>query len=152
MFAEVKLRVDVIQSDAIAMYNFLLHEEFNEKIAFLDLGSDKANMLIVGTDGVLQINSLAFGIQQFNRSFRETFDMTHEEAERLVWQPETAPDLYRLFETTNEILENFTQKVSRTLQPYEGSPWTEPVEQLYLTGGGIRFHGLLSYLRHGPGG
>lgn len=172
MLAEVKLRVDVIQSDAIAMYNFLLHEEFNEThlpkkekkekeeevdetsktIACLDIGADKTNALIIGTNGVLQINSLAFGIRQFNRSFREKFDMEHEEAERLLWHPETAPDLYRLFETTNEILEKFADKVTRTIQPYDGSPWTEPVEQLYLTGGGIRFHSLLSYLRHGPGG
>lgn len=154
MFAEVKLRVDVIQSDAIAMYNFLMHEAFNEPqtktIACLDIGYDKTNLLILGSEGVLHISSLAFGIRQFNRTFRETFHLEHEEAEHLIWHPEMAADLRRFFETTNEMLENFVQKTSRTLQPYDGSPWKEPADQIYLTGGGIRFHGLLSYLRHGP--
>ena len=196
MLNEVKLRVDVIQSDAIAMYNFLLHEEFNKThipkkkkkkktedsdnsnndkesfvqqeiksetkqadeipeiiktIACLDIGSDKTNALVIGTNGVLQITSLAFGIRQFNHSFRKRFDIEHEASERLVWRPETASDLHGFFEATDEVLEKFANKVGRTLQPYDGSPWTEPPEQLYLTGGGIRFHGLLSYLCHGPG-
>ncbi|MDY0166045.1 MAG: zinc ribbon domain-containing protein [Thermoguttaceae bacterium] len=170
-FREMGMRVDVVQSEAVALYNVLDYELSLKTpdeaegggqespagktaqttsppapaFAALDLGGE-ATSLVVGGPELLFIRHLHSAGEAYTRQLVQEFQLTFEQAERLKHEPHTARSFSTLFRAldpiTDEIIEEFT-RLSQTCAKEHGG--FAPAHRL-VTGSGARLHGLVAQL------
>ncbi len=154
LFEEAEIRVDTLQSDAVALYNFALHDCLSDNVgtlsdpqplAMLDVGTRATNLVICSAHGIW-FRTLRFGGVDFTEAILRPFNLTYEQAEQVKRQPVRARRLNRLYGELDTVLSRFTAETQRSMASYEKDHRGPGVAKVWGCGGGFQVHGLLRQL------
>jgi type IV pilus assembly protein PilM len=150
------MAVEVVQGDAIALYNFLAYDYFgdaapppervNEVTAVLDLGSDAMNVLI-GSPRLVWLHGAGFGCHNFTRALVRQQRLTLAQAEEVQRDPLRAESLYGLYQTLEPVFEELVKQIEAAFAQFLRTHRHAKITRLLGVGGGFRVHGLFGYLR-----
>ena len=155
------LRVDVVQSDCLALHNFLVYEYFGDDrcerpapsvcgqpIALLDVGSNQTH-LVVSSPSSFWHRSSGCGGEQFTKALVGEFHRTAAQAEELKRYPARAESLHRMYNALELALEALSADARSMLDEYAASHQTQRIKRVLGCGGSFQLHGLLRSLRSG---
>ncbi len=150
------MAVDVVQGDAIALYNFLAYDYFgdtvtspervNEVTAVLDLGSDAMNVLI-GSPRLVWLHGSGFGCNNFTKALVRQQHLTLAQAEELLRDPLRAESLYAHYQILEPVFEELAKQIESAFAQFSRAHRHAKITRLLGVGGGFRIHGLFGYLR-----
>ncbi len=164
-FQELEMKVEVLQNEFWALYNFAHYEFFanqatssegvpgdaqptTQAIALLDVGSEACG-LVVCMPGHGWFRSLPAGGDDFTKAISQTFNLTHEQAEQVKLNPATAPRLSQLQQEFQRIFASLVGQIDRSLVSFSCENPDVTIKHLYTVGGGGQMHGMLTNLRNG---
>ncbi|MBI1249682.1 hypothetical protein GC197_17795 [bacterium] len=150
---------NLVQTDQMAIYNFFDFDLFSDEsyreqmvdteqaLGILDIGSDASHMVVCSPNSIW-FRSLEVGGENFTRILVRQLSLTFTKAEELKKKPDTADEIYKLFDVVEPVLKNISKEASHTLNTYDGLD-KERLAEIKLIGGGSYMHGLLTFLQYG---
>lgn len=168
-FTDRGIKIDVLQSDAAALLNFLLYEggrkpppapekpalwiEPNspapaDVLVAMDIGTDSTNFIVSNSQSLV-IRSIPLGGNNFSRVLVRDLQLTFAEAEKLKHTPTAARQLHQLYELLDPRLNDLVRETRRTIDSFLQSDANRRVKRLVVVGGGSKLHGLLRRLWRG---
>jgi type IV pilus assembly protein PilM len=150
LLGDVGLKVDVLQSDCVALCNLASYEllQRDHPVAILDIGHSTTNLVISSPD-TIWFRSFNLAAGHITNSLVRQFKLTRSSAEQLKRNPITAPRLSQLGDAIQPVFADVAHQIRLSLLSFRKLyPWVS-IEQLYGVGGGFQTHGLLRYLRTG---
>lgn len=159
VFQRLNMRVDVLQTDFVALHNFLAYDYFAAPgnspsgkacpvVAALDIGCEVTN-IVVSTPHSLWFRSCGVAGHSFTRALVKEFNLSTAQAEQRKRAPETAERLSDLYETLSPVFDDWLAEVQQSLSAYAESRPDHPVQRVVVLGGGFFLHGMFRYLRCG---
>lgn len=152
------LRIDVVQSDCLALQNFSAYSYFQPAegagpdaarsqapLAIFDIGADTTSFLASGPDWVWQRAS-GLGADRVNKALVREFRITYAQAEQWKRNPAEAANTARLFDVLRPSFEDIFQEIKTALEAFEQAHPHRRVQRILCLGGGFRLHGLFRYL------
>jgi type IV pilus assembly protein PilM len=154
------LPVDIVQSDCIALWNFLAYEFFDvpetseatsvspptRPVALLDIGTASTNLLVASPE-LAWFRSSGLGGEQFNKTLVREMKTTLAQAEQLKRDPASAPSVVKLGQTLELVCEQFQEELQRFLAELRAVHPQWMPDRILGCGGGFHTHGLLKQLR-----
>jgi Tfp pilus assembly PilM family ATPase len=151
------LNVDTMQSDCMALHNFLAYEHHrsagspdSEKVetavALIDVGSVATNV-IVSSPRTAWIHSLGGGAEQFTRCLVQELDIGFTVAEEVKRQHADLDRLYPTYKALEPTLSGLAEEIERALAVFASTHPTQKISHLFGVGGGFQTHGLFAALR-----
>ncbi|GAA4429506.1 pilus assembly protein PilM [Bremerella cremea] len=149
----------LVQTDQLAIYNFFdfdlfsdpsyreQMEETEQALGILDVGSDASHLVICGANSIW-FRSLEVGGENFTRILVRQMSLTFSKAEELKKKPDTADEIFKLYDVLDPVLKNISKESSYSVNTYSGLD-RERLAEVKLIGGGSYMHGLLTFLQHG---
>ncbi len=144
------MKVDMVQSDALALYNFAAHLRNGQTgvTGWLDIGQRDTSLVFHGGEKPW-VRTFGAGGDDFTRAIAQRCNLTLAEAEQVKRQPWKAPQMSALAEAVAAV----TRRVSGELQRSVDSLGKElpgvQVEKLFCSGGGSQMYGLVRGLQAG---
>lgn len=153
-FEQAGVDVHVVQSDCLALYNFLRYElegEFPGEIepattrspdenvfAVLDVGRTATNFVACSSRSIF-FRSFPLGGDAFTRALVKEFNLTLAAAEELKRAPWKSRAMHAWNAALVPVFRNLMEEVGRS----EKLLGRRRLERLYITGGGAQLHGLV---------
>lgn len=152
-FQQTDLRVDVLQTDVVALHNFLVHEYFDvldnsSPVAALDIGSDVTS-LVVSSPYSLWFRNFGVAGHSFTRALVNELKTSITQAEQQKRTPETAQCLSTFYEAISPVFDDLMKELQQSLSAYAAAQPDRPLQRLSGLGGGFSLHGLFRHLRCG---
>ncbi len=158
-FSQLDVQVDVLQTDFIALHNFLAYQYFSDPedpspdepapvVAALDVGWDVTNV-VVSSPQSLWFRTCGVAGHSFTRALLSDFQLSIAKAEQLKRAPEAADRLADVYEALAPVFADFLKEVRESLAIYERVDPARPVQRVVGLGGGFAQHGLLRFLQWG---
>lgn len=160
---EAGIGVSLMQSDCLALHNFLSYEyrvaatvesddeqaaETQQGLAVLDVGGDTAN-LVISSPPVVWLQSFGFGSDRFTRAIAQELQLSYSDAEALKRTPDKAASYHELYQVLEPLFREFSEELGRTLENFSRTHALHRITRLMVLGGGMQLHGLLRHLRVG---
>lgn len=163
VFERAKLKVDILQSDSVALHNFLQYEQMfanrssddvsatpakvlaSPTAAILDIGGDSTNIIVSGQD-VLWFRTIGLASDEFAKPIMRTFNLTHDQVEKMKREPSRAKRISKMYAALEPQFVQLTNEIQRSLATFENIFPENRVAHLYGLGGGFQLHGLLGHL------
>lgn len=154
MCHDTGLRLDLVQSECLALHNLAVYEFFGEvptagaspaAVALLDVGARATNLVVSSPTGTW-FRGIGVSGESFTNALVRPLKLTREQAEQLKRDPARARRVYQLYELLESDFAHLTDEVERSLQTYRRQYPNVPVTQMFGFGGGFRMHGLLRWL------
>jgi type IV pilus assembly protein PilM len=158
-FIELGVRVDMLQTDSIALHNFVRYECFPHSareresqsrpvLAALDIGAEVTNVAVISPH-LPWFQSCGVAGHSFTRALVKDLNLSLAQAEQRKRAPETAERFGDICETLSPVFEDLSKEVQRSLAAFAKTQPDHPVQQVLVFGGGAILHGLFRYLRCG---
>jgi type IV pilus assembly protein PilM len=157
-FRRSGIRVDVLQTDFVALHNFLAYEYLVPQngqpvppcrvAAAVDVGCDATN-IVVSSPQSLWFHSCGVAGQSFTRAVVRELKLTVAQAEQLKRRPESAPRMSDLYGAMGPVFDDLLQETQHALAAYAAAQPDLPIERVIGIGGGFSLHGLLRCFRSG---
>ena len=152
VFQQLKLPGETVQSDAVALHNFLLFDRSetfdaagDELHLTLDIGAETANFL-VSRPGFFWVRNMPLGGADFTKAVVRDAKLTFSQAEALKRAPATAPRLHKLFQAFDPVSEQLVTQTQHSLRAFENLFAGRNIRRAWLHGDTLRLHGLLERL------
>lgn len=154
-FQQTGLHVDVLQTDIVALHNFISYEyslrpddspQSLHTVAALDVGCDVTN-IVVCSSNILWSHSCGVAGHTFTKALAKEFGLGFAQAEHLKCKPESAERLSEWNVVTSSVLEDLACELQQSLAGYAKAFPRASVERIIGLGGGFSLHGLFRYLR-----
>jgi type IV pilus assembly protein PilM len=150
---EAGLRVDVVQSECLALHNLAVYEFFGDDqaaatqspVAVLDVGADITN-LVISSPSRAWFRSITAGGVTFTNVLVRPFKLTREQAELLKREPHRARRVYQMYDLLEPDLTHLAEEVERSLAAFRRQVPGHAVQRMVGVGGGFQLHGLLRHL------
>jgi type IV pilus assembly protein PilM len=153
------VKVDVVQSDCVALYNFLAYELFggedtsksdavNAVTVVADLGSDTTNIIIASPKLAWFYNS-GFGSQSLTKALVREFQFTAAQAEQLKRAPSPTDSFSQFHSVAEVIYEDLVKEIKSAIGAFGKGYRHKQVTRMLAMGGMMQNHGLLRYMRTG---
>jgi len=145
------LRLDVVQSECLALHNLAVYEFFGQAlaagvrsgaIAMLDVGA-RATNLVISSPGCTWFRSIGLAGDTFTNALVRALKLTRAQSEQLKRDPARAHRVHLMYAALEPEFAHLLDEVERSLQKYRRQYPEFPVAQLLAFGGGMRMHGLL---------
>jgi Tfp pilus assembly PilM family ATPase len=159
------LSVDAMQSDCMAMHNFLAYEHHRSAaapgtaapsaaaappaVALVDAGSTTTNV-IVSSPRIAWIHTLGGGSDQFTRCLAQELGIGVTAAEELKRRPVDLERLYRSYKILEPALTGLAEEIQRALAIFADTHPGHEIRHVFCAGGGFQIHGLFGALRGEP--
>jgi type IV pilus assembly protein PilM len=156
-FEEVGLRLDMLQTDAVALHNFLVYEYLAEDddetpptdaVAAIDVGCEVTNLVVSSLDS-FWTRSCGIAGQTFTRALVKDFKLSIAQAEQEKLAPGSMAPLGQLLEAWSPAFQDLLEDLRASLAAYAEVVRDRPVRKAVGLGGGFTLHGLLRCLRSG---
>jgi type IV pilus assembly protein PilM len=158
-FRRLDIRVDVLQTDFVALHNFLAYDYFAAPgnsasgeacpvVAALDIGCDVTNV-VVSSPHSLWFRSCGVAGHSFTRALVKEFNLSVAQAEQQKRAPESTERFSDLYEALSPVFDDLLKEVQQSLSAYAETQPDRPVQRVLGLGGGVALHGLLRCLRCG---
>jgi len=163
LLRELGIAVDAMQSDCLALHNFLTYEHqvaaadaaagavAQPAVALIDVGGD-ASSVIVGSPRVVWFQNIACGGVRFSRAIAQADGISYGQAEQLKRDPSQAEWVHELYAALAPAFEEFLGEIRLAFEAFHASHGDHRIDRVFAVGGGLLFHGLLRYLRTGQVG
>lgn len=152
------VRVDVMQTDFVALHNFLAFDYFPSLddssaevcpvAAAIDIGADVTS-IVISSPNSLWFHSCGVAGNSFTRALVKEFKLSVAQAEQRKRSPETAEEISELYEAMSPVFDDLLREIQESLAAYNESQPHRPVQRVLGLGGGFSLHGLFRYLRCG---
>jgi Tfp pilus assembly PilM family ATPase len=153
LFQAFGVKLDMLQSDCLALHNAALHEFFPtpaatrpEAICLLDVGVEGTNFVISSPHGVW-FRSVRQGTHELTSALVKDLQLTYAQAELLQREPHRARRLYQLLDLWQPWVAQLASEAGKSLEAYGKLYPAAPISRLYGLGGGFGVFGLLQQLR-----
>jgi len=159
-FHDLEFRIDCVQTDAVAIYNYVAHDYWggppeavldDDLLALVDLGSDATNV-VIGSPDVLWFRSISRGADEFTKHLMREFNLTFDHAEKLKRQPTKARRVSRFHAAITRPFDDLVNDIQLSFKSYEmaGGEEERPAPRKIMAfGAGMQAHGLLRYMQMG---
>lgn len=143
LLEDAKVRVHLLQSDCIALYNFYQFALGGEDLCvmLLDIGADGTNF-IIGDRETLWFRSVPRGGDDFNRAVMRQFEATFATAEQLKRNPAKARHISKLHEAWKPTFGQLLKDARDSLEAFQATERRQPIAAIYALGGSFRTPGL----------
>jgi len=153
LFRNAGIPVDSLTAEPLALHNAIVYElldggQQERRLALLDIGAQGSNFVVSSRKGVWFRASGNSG-EDFTNLLVKQFQLTHALADELKRAPQKARRFYQLHAAWQPCFVQFGSEIERSLVLFAKHFPDQPIESLYLAGGGAATHGLLRYLVHG---
>lgn len=159
ILSELEIPVHVVQSESLAIHNFICHEFFDDPadpdsgsdqdaMVILDVGSDTSNLVISCPD-LVWFRAIGGSGNEFTKSLLQVMNLTFEQSEQIKQDPLSTGSPSRLYSIYNPILVRLLNEIERSLRAFSKDHSERKIERILGIGGGMHMHGLLRYLRSG---
>ncbi|MCA9121447.1 MAG: pilus assembly protein PilM [Planctomycetaceae bacterium] len=158
VFKELQAPIHILQSDAVALYNFAVFEGLLDleskaageprSIALLDIGAAATNVVVVAQDRPW-FRSFRRGGEDFTSAAARHLQLTKEQAEEVKFNPSSVRRISDLHASFEPLFIQLADEIQRSLESFHKETGRR-VSHIFGVGGGFRLHGLLGYLRNGP--
>lgn len=153
------LRADILQSNALALYNLAVYEQLwddraeasregETTTAVLDVGAG-SSCLIIGTPSLVWCRTIPINGDSFTEPLLRHLQLTYAQAEQIKREPLRAKRLSKLYRHLEPVARELIGELRRTFDVFHKDHASYRVQKLLLVGGGARLHGLLRFLRSG---
>jgi Tfp pilus assembly PilM family ATPase len=156
-FRRLKIQPDIVQTEYLALHNFLGFELAKEEqngesdrraTVLLDMGAGGTNM-IVHSSRYLWGRYLGAGGHTFTRTILREFRLTLQQAEEWKRDPSQVDRWSRWEEALGSVFESFGKELRSALDAFAKDYPGERVGRILVVGGGAEMHGLIRYLSTG---
>jgi type IV pilus assembly protein PilM len=157
-FRRQNIRIDSLQTDFVALHNFLAHEFFSDgddlaaeahpAVAAVDVGCNVTN-LIVSSPQSLWFRSCGVAGHSFTRALVKEFKLSVVQAEQRKRSPESSQRFSDVCEAMLPVFEDLLKELQQALAAYAVAQPDRPVQCVVGSGGGFLLHGLFRHLRCG---
>ncbi|MGE0606484.1 MAG: pilus assembly protein PilM [Pirellulales bacterium] len=151
-FQQLKLPVDLVQCDSVALHNFLVYDRAAPAVAIdeslsviLDVGAETSNF-ILSRPGFFWVRNMAIGGADFTKGLIHEFKLTFAQAELQKRSPATATRLHKLFEALDPAAGQLISQTQHSLRAFENLQPGSKIRQAWVHGDTLRLHGLLEQL------
>jgi type IV pilus assembly protein PilM len=156
-FKEAGIQVDILQSDSVALHNFVAHEFLSaagqslpgtapgELISTLDIGAEATNLVLSRTDSVW-LRSIPVGGNHLTRAIMKEFRLTFAQAEHLKRNPAAATELAGLYEAMEPVFQHLVAEVRRSMGAFSSANPEHEVSRGLAVGRACKLHGFSRYL------
>jgi type IV pilus assembly protein PilM len=154
-FRELQIKVDVLQSDPLALYNYLAFDYFNqsqgalcddatarEVTAALEIGANSSN-LVIGNGSSVWMRNLPLGASHFNKPLISQLQLTWQQSEEVKRNPLKTPWISQMYEAMDPALRDFVGELQRSIGYFEHTYKHRTIQELLLVGNGAKLHGLI---------
>lgn len=159
LLKEVAITPDVLQSDCVALHNFLIHEFFgpreqlatvasHDAVVAIDVGAECTN-LVISSPSVFWFRTFNIAGDNFTEPLVRNFKLTYTQAELLKREPHRARKLSQLYAIFDPLLDNLASEINKSLDAFLKLYPDQTLSRIYGVGGGFQLHGLLRRLRSG---
>lgn len=151
LFQDAGLRVDILQSDCVALHNWFVYDRLSETddsgaTLLLDIGSDATNF-IVSSRHEVWFRSVAIGGHDYTSALVRHLQLTAEQAERLKRNPALGRRISPAFDAVGPLLEGLVKEIHRAIAAYSAFRRGGQIDRILGLGGGFQMPGLLRHLR-----
>lgn len=152
-FQQLDLRIDALQTDVIALHNFLVYEHCNapdelNPVAALDIGSDVTSV-VVSSPHSLWFRGCGVAGHSFTRALVNEYKLSIAQAEQQKRSPETVECLSRFYDVLSPVFDDLLKEVQQSLSAFAVAQPDCPLQRISGLGGGFALHGLFRHLRLG---
>jgi type IV pilus assembly protein PilM len=158
-FRRQKITVDMLQTDFVALHNFLAHEYLSDSgdstsadaslaVAALDVGCNVTNLVVSARES-LWFRSCGLAGHSFTRALVKEFKLSMAQAEQRKRSPESAERFSDLYEAMSPVFEDLAKELQQSLAAYAVAQPDRPLQCVLGLGGGFLLHGLLRCLWSG---
>ncbi len=159
-FKESSIKVDILQSDCLALHNFIAYEfitaekkegqspNAQDAIMTIDVGCECTN-IVVTSPTAEWFRTINFGGDQFTEPLVKQFKLTYAQAELLKREPHRARRMMQLYATFDPLIDELTNEIVRSIDSFLKANPDQTLSRIYGVGGGFLLHGLLQKLRTG---
>ena len=147
LLAEAGLQPDKVEVDAFALHNaFELSypEAMDGVAATVNVGHEVTNINILQNGIPLLTRDLSVGTRKFREDMQRDLGMASDDAEALLIAGEPRPELSQVVNTRGEEIAVGVERAAAFLQAAARD--APGIQQVYLSGGGARVHGLAEAL------
>jgi type IV pilus assembly protein PilM len=158
VFNDRGIKVDLVQSDCAALFNFLAYEFITLKLkakealgsshtvlAIVDIGSTSSNIVV--TDGSIPfMRSIHLGGNEFTRTLSKQRCLTWTDAEKLKRFPSAAPFVHQIYEALESNFHKLDTEIRQSIDQYLALDNRRTLYELLVVGESSKLHGLLEYL------
>ncbi len=156
LFREHKIEVHIVQSDAVALHNFLRFDRLTQQgeaaqgegIAVLDIGADTTNIVFSFPD-IVWFRATQPAGDDFVANLARRFKITHETAAQVLLNPAMVRRLSDLHEELCGVFLKITGQYEAAQVDFRKNVSKRPFKELLVLGGAGQTYGLLRYLRFG---
>jgi type IV pilus assembly protein PilM len=157
VFDHMELNIDVVQSNCVALHNYVSYDLFGDPelqlgerdaLAILDVGADASNV-VVSARNRLWFRSLRIAGNDFTKTLMKQFKLANAHAEQLKHKPQQARRISQLYEVLTPLLEDLAAEIDRSFNMHRKAYPRQTITKLIGVGGGFQLHGLHRYLLHG---
>jgi type IV pilus assembly protein PilM len=156
LFEEAGIKVGCLQTDGVALHNWLQFEHPTRPavaespatpsaVALLDVGSDCTQVIVSWQDS-FWFRVLTTGGNEFTRAIVKQFRMTNEQAEQLKQRPGRAKRLSQLYDALDPVSERLRTQLKQSLDAFHVDYPEVAIRQAFGLGGSFGMHGLLNAL------
>jgi Tfp pilus assembly PilM family ATPase len=156
--ARAGLKPDIVQSDAVALYNFAAFNFFppatktdaprtesTSHLALVDFGGDTMNFVVCGPQ-TFWMRSFSIGSDRLNRMLVKQFKLTFSQSEQWKRDPTAAPEIGKLWDALRDGFADISHSIVEAGDTYQIAFPHAPLQRFLTVGGGFLVHGLLRYL------
>ena len=147
-FNEVGIRVDVVQTAPLALYNFMT---FDEQLAedgatlLADVGADKTD-LVVADKGRIWTRTIQIGGNNFTEALVRTFKLSFEKAEKLKRAAASSKYARQIFQSMRPVFADLVQEIQRSIGYYTSLHRETRFKRVLGLGNGFRLPGLQKFI------
>ncbi|MBN1910427.1 MAG: pilus assembly protein PilM [Pirellulales bacterium] len=161
---EVGIEVDFIQLTPLALYNFLLFDQFSKlgpaedydpsnppaSTIILSLGTDATDLVVTNGYRVWQ-RSIPLGGSHFTKALTKELKLTFAKAEHLKCNAASAQDPKALFQAMRPVFSDLLTQIQRSIGYYNSIERHATFEKIVALGNAMKMPGLRRYLSQSLG-
>lgn len=146
-FTDVKMNVQVVQMNPLAVYNALLRDDrIHGTTMILDLGAENTDLIIADANSVW-LRSIPVGGNNFTDTLVKAFKLPFAKAEELKRNAASSKYARQIFQAMRPIFADLVAEVQRSVGFYASVHRDSRIKKIIALGGTFRMPALQKYLQ-----
>lgn len=146
-FTDVKLEVNVVQMNPLAVYNGLIYDKRIEGTTMIvDVGSENSDLIIADGESIW-MRSIPIGGNNFTEALIKSFKLKFAKAEELKRNAATSKYGRQILQAMKPVFSDLVGEIQRSIGFYSSTHRDSRIGKVLALGGTFRLPGLQKYLQ-----
>ncbi|MDB5290972.1 MAG: pilM [Phycisphaerales bacterium] len=146
-FTDVGLDVQVVQTNPLAVYNAMYHDErIKGTTMIIDLGAENTDLIIAEGESIW-MRSIPIGGNHFTEALLKAFKLKFAKAEELKRNAATSKYGRQILQAMRPIFSDLVGEIQRSIGFYSSTHRDSRIQKVLALGGTFRLPGLQKYLQ-----